>query len=130
VTGIATSDDGSRSSVERREQSKGSMARIVVRAPLNLSWPHGEKRLRSVEGLDLTFLVDAENQRALWRRQVQAYDIAHLLDEERIGGELKCFGAMRLEVEGFPYPMDRRGREACGRECPESCAQGRISIRF
>ena len=37
------------------------MACKVVRAPLNVSWPHGEKRLRSVESLDLTFLVDTEN---------------------------------------------------------------------
>lgn len=74
-----------------------------------MSWPDGEKPLRSVESLDLTFLVDTENYRALWRRQVQSDDIAHLLDEDRIGGELRYFGAMRLEIEGSPYPMDRRG---------------------
>jgi hypothetical protein len=50
----------------------------------------------------------------LGRRQVEADDIADLLDKEGIGRELEGFGAMRLEVERLPYPMNRRGREACG----------------
>jgi hypothetical protein len=57
----------------------------------------------------LALFVDAENQRAFGRRQIKPDDIAHLLDEERIGGELEGLGAMTLEVEGFADPMDCRG---------------------
>ena len=98
------------SSAANRRQ--GSVARIVVGAPLDLARAHGQQRLGSIQRLDLALFVDAKNQRALRRRQVKADDVAHLLDERRIGRELEGLGAVRLEVEGFPDPMDRRGREA------------------
>jgi hypothetical protein len=72
----------------------------------------GSKGFRSVQRLNLALFVDAQNQRALGRRQVQPDDVAHLLDKKRIGGKLEGLGAMRLEVESLPYPMNRRGREA------------------
>ena len=82
---IATSDDFSGGCVQSREQGQGSMARIVMRAPLDLSRAHRKQRLRSVQRLDLALFVDAQNQGAFGRRQIQPHDIAHLLDEQRIG---------------------------------------------
>ena len=55
MTGIAAPDDLAGGGVESGEQAERSVARVIVRAPLDLAWPHEEKRLRSVEGLDLTF---------------------------------------------------------------------------
>ena len=86
MTRIATPDDLAGRCVESREQGQGSMTRIVVRAPLDLSRAHGKQRLRSIQRLDLALLVDAQNQRAFGRRQVQADDIAHLLDKQGVGG--------------------------------------------
>ena len=52
-------------------------------------------------------------------------NVAHLLDERRIGRELEGLGAVRLEVEGFPDPMDRRGREALAIERRLQCVESR-----
>ena len=53
-------------------------------APLHLAGPHREARLASIEHLNLGFLIDAEHERLVGRRQVQTYDIADFLDEQRI----------------------------------------------
>ena len=54
-------------------------------APLNLAGPHRQKRLGSVKRLHLAFLIDAQHDSALGRRQIKPYNIAHFLNEERIG---------------------------------------------
>ena len=61
------------------------MACIVVGAPLDLARAHGKQRLRSVQRLDLALFGDAKNQGVFGRRQIKPDDIAHLLDEQRIG---------------------------------------------
>lgn len=61
--------------------------------------PHGQHRLRALQRLALALLVHAQHQRVLRRTQVQADDIAQLLDEERIVGQLEALGAMRLQAE-------------------------------
>jgi hypothetical protein len=50
---------------------------------------HRQDGLFAVERLDLALLVDAENQRPSWRGQIKPDDIAHLIDEQRIGGQLE-----------------------------------------
>jgi hypothetical protein len=59
MAGIATTDDLAGGRVERGEQAKGSMTRIVVGAPFDLAWAHGQQRLGSIQRLDLALLVDA-----------------------------------------------------------------------
>jgi len=49
ITWIATPDDLAGRRVQSREQGQGSMARIVVGAPLDLARAHGKQRLRSVQ---------------------------------------------------------------------------------
>ena len=65
-----------------------------------------------VERLDLALLVDAEHQRAVRRRQIEADDVAHLVHEVRIAGELEGLRAVRPQAEGAPDAPDRRVREA------------------
>jgi hypothetical protein len=67
-----------------------------MRAPLDLTRAHRQQGLRPIQRLDLTFLVDAQNPRALGRRQIEPGNIAHFFDEQRIGGQLERLGAMRL----------------------------------
>jgi hypothetical protein len=63
----------------------------------------------------------------LGRRQLETDDVAHFLDKQRVGGEFEGFGAMGLEVERFPDPMNGRGREARGfrhrSQAPEFCVE-------
>ena len=54
--------------------------------------------------MDLGLLVDAEHQGALGRVEVEADDVAHFLDEERVGRELEGVDQMGFEPEGPPDP--------------------------
>src|SRR5512144_2295510 len=44
-------------------------------------------------------------QRALRRVEVEADDVAHLLDEQRVGGQLEGLAAVRLQRERPPNAM-------------------------
>ena len=84
---------------------------VVVCAALRHARQHRQDRLCAVERLDLALLVDTEHQRAVRRRQIEAYDVADLVHEQRIAGELEGLRAVRLHAEGRPYPPDRRMRQ-------------------
>ena len=43
MAGEAFGDDCAGGGVERREQAEGSVTRVVMRAPLDLAWAHGQK---------------------------------------------------------------------------------------
>ena len=88
------------------------MALVVVRAPLRHARQHRQDRLCAVERLDLALLVDTEHQRAVRRRQIEAYDVADLVHEQRIARELERLRAVRLHAEGAPDAPDRRVRKA------------------
>lgn len=68
---------------------------------------HSDDRLRAVKGLDLRLSIDAEHQRLLRRVQVQAADVADLLHELRVGGQLEGLLSVRFEAERPPDPRDR-----------------------
>src|SRR5207244_10306929 len=88
--------------IERGKQRGGALAFVVVCAPLRLTGPHRQDRLRAIERLDLTLLIGTQHQSALRRVQIQADDVAHLLDQLRIGGQLEALRAMWLETECAP----------------------------
>src|SRR5437867_10361132 len=77
-------DDLAALGVQRGKQSRGAVARVVVRAPLHAPWPQRQDRLAAVERLNLRLLVDTQNQGFVGGLQVQADDVAHFLDEQRI----------------------------------------------
>src|SRR5579862_569983 len=59
MAGITAPDDLAGRRVESGEQAEGSVTGIVVGAPLDLAWAHGQQGLGPIERLDLAFLVDA-----------------------------------------------------------------------
>ena len=75
------------------------MPDVVVRDLLHVAEPQRQDRLRAFERLNLTLLVDAQHQGILGRIQLEPHDIAHHLDEERIGRELERLAPMRLHAE-------------------------------
>src|SRR4051812_37229373 len=83
---------------EAREQRRGAMALVIVRAPFDLPRTHRQQRLRAIEGLDLALLVDADHQRLVRRIEIEPDNVAHLLDELWIGRELERLGAVRLQA--------------------------------
>lgn len=96
----ATADDLPAGHVESREQGCRAVPHVVVGASLDRPRTHRQQRLRAVKGLDLRLLVDAQNDRAVGRRQVEANDVPDLLDELRIRGQLEVLTAVGLKTEG------------------------------
>ena len=68
----------------------------------------GQPGLGTVKGLNLTLLIDAEDDRLLGRVEVEPGDILQLRQEVRIAGELKRLLAVWLEAVLLPDALDRR----------------------
>ncbi len=61
------------------------MAQVIVGPPFRLAEVHREDRLRTLERLDLGFLIDRKHHRIVRRVHVQTDDIPYFVDELRIG---------------------------------------------
>ena len=88
------------------------MADIVRGSPSREAGTQRQEGPRALEGLHLGFLVDAQHQRTVGGMEVQADDIAHLLDKLGVSRQLEGFDAMHLEAERLPKsarssPSDR-----------------------
>lgn len=82
-----------------------------MRVPLGLARAQRQQRRRAIECLDLRLLVHAEDQRARGGLEVEPNDIAHFIDEERVGGELERLLAMGLQPVRVPDADDRGLRD-------------------
>ncbi len=96
VAPLALPDNLSRLSLKGSEQGRGAMSQIVMSSPLNLARPHGQQWAGTIQSLNLGFLVNTQDQGPVWRAEIEPNDITHLLNEQRITGELECFRAMLL----------------------------------
>src|SRR5215469_9157343 len=81
---------------------------------LDVAQPHGQHGLGAVQGLNLALFIDAEHQSVIRWVQVEADDVTHLLDKERIGGELETPAAMRLQRECLKQAMHGGSRNPAG----------------
>jgi len=61
---------------------------------------HRQHRRRPVQGLDLGLLVHTQHKRLFRRIQIQPDDVAHLVDELRIGADLERIDQVRFETWG------------------------------
>ena len=93
--------------IERGVEVGGAVTDVVVGLPRRHPRHQRQHGRRAVERLDLRLLIDAQHDRGLGRIQVQPDDVAHLVDELRIRGELERLDLMRLERERPPDPADR-----------------------
>ena len=113
------------------------MTPVVMRAPLDLSRSHGKQRLRTVERLDLGFLVYAQHHGMLGRVHVQTRDIPNFLDEQGIKPEALVAASAQLErhnqkerdlrVKRATARREKKGYEELGIEKPQSLGRG-VSI--
>ena len=125
MAGEAFADNGAGGGVESREQAEGSVTRVVMRAPLDLAWAHGQKRLGSIERLNLAFFVDAQDNGAVGRRKVKADDVAHFFDEQGISRELEGLGAMRLKAFQIRWIVEGANPTALANERKLQCVASR-----
>ena len=90
VSGGDPTDDVAGCNIKCCVQTGGAVPRVVVRAPLHLSWTKLEQRLRAIQGLHLRLLIHAENQRVVRRIQIEADDVDDFLGESRVVAHLEC----------------------------------------
>ena len=100
--------------VQRGEQRGRPVAGVVRGPALRLAGGHRQQGLRAVQGLHLALLVDRQDDGILRRAHVQADDVADLLDEVGVGGELEGLAEVGLEAEGPPDAADGRLRQPDG----------------
>src|SRR6185437_9213999 len=91
--------------IQCSEQRRSAVTLVIISASLDLTGPHWQDRLRPIEGLDLALLVGAQHQCPFGRVEVQADNIANLLDQLWVGRQLERFGTMRLKTKGAPDAM-------------------------
>ena len=75
--------------VQRGEERRGAMARVVVGDALHVAQAERQIGLGPLQRLNLALLVDAEHQGVVGGIEIGSHDVTHLLHEERVGGELK-----------------------------------------
>jgi len=85
-----------------REERGRAMAVVVMRPSLNLPGTHRQQGARAVQGLNLRFLIHAQDERLVRGMEREPHDIAHLLNKQRVGRQFERLGAMRLQAEGPP----------------------------
>lgn len=111
VASVQLPDDLAGSDIERRKQRRRAVAHVVVGSPRGKSWCERQDRLSAIERLNLALLIDAEHHRLNRGIQIQADNVADLVDEQRIGRELEAFLPVRLQTEGAPDATDRGLRQ-------------------
>jgi hypothetical protein len=89
---LALGEDATIGDIKRREQRRGAMANVAVGDAFDIAQTHRQQGLRALQRLHWVLLIDAQHQGMIRRVQIQADDIAHLFDEERIIRELKAKG--------------------------------------
>jgi glutamine synthetase-like protein len=66
------------------EQRGRAVTLVIMAAPLDLTRPHRQQRLGAIDCLDLGLLINAEHEGVVGRVDVEADDVAHLVDKQRI----------------------------------------------
>ena len=88
------------------KQSRGAVAFVIVRHGATTALLQRQPRLSSIQGLNLRFLVDTQDQRLIGRIQIQADNVVQLFDKPLVSAELKSLGQMGLQIMLFPDPPD------------------------
>jgi len=100
-------DDFSRGNIQGREQGGGAVADVIVSHTFDIAQPQRQHGLRSIQCLNLTFFVNAQNHCLVGRIEIQADDITNLFDEKWISVQFEMFLAMGLNPKGLPDPLNR-----------------------
>src|SRR5712691_3141597 len=127
-----TADDGAVEDIESGEECGRAMTFVVVGHRPGAARLHRQTRLGAIERLDLALLVDREDDGMGWRIDIEADDVAQLVDKLRIGGELELFHPVRLKAVCAPDAMDGTRADVDGFRHhgggPVGCLRGRIGL--
>lgn len=96
-----------RGHIECREQRRRAMPHVAVGDAFDIPQAQQQEWLRALQRLKLAPFINTRHQRVVRRIEIQAHDIPHFVDEERIGGKGKSGGAMRLHAQQREVPLHR-----------------------
>ena len=99
-------DDGAVEDVEGREQCRRAMTLVVVGHRPGAALLHRQAGLGAVERLDLALFIDREDDGMGGRIDIETDDVAQLVNEARVGGELELFHPVRLQAVRAPDALD------------------------
>ena len=91
-------DDGTVEDVESSEQRGRTVTFVVVGHRSGTARLDRQTGLGAVERLDLALLIDREDDGMGWWIDIEADNIAQLVDKLRVGGELELFHLVRLQA--------------------------------
>ena len=103
---LAGANDTAVCRVHRREQRCSSVALIIVGHCRTSTFLDGKAGLGAVQRLDRTFLVTAQHDCILWRRQIKANDVFEFFLEVLVIGKLEGCCHMRLQSVCRPNATD------------------------
>ena len=92
--------------IESSEQRRCAMALVVVGHRAGSAFLHRQAGLGAVERLDLRLFVDREDDGMGGRIDIKPDNIAQLVDELRVVGELELVDPVRLETMRAPDALD------------------------
>jgi len=95
-------DYRTRSDVQSGIQADQPIAFVIVRLPGRQPRTYRQHRLSAAERLNLSFLIETNNDSVVGRVQVEADNIIDFLFRFRIAAELKCFDPVRFESMRLP----------------------------
>ena len=98
--------------VEGRKQRCRAMPLVVVGHRAGPPLLHGQARLGPVQRLDLAFLVDRQHNDMCRRFDIETDNIAQLLNELRVFGQLEAACTVRLQAVRPPDALHGAGRDA------------------
>lgn len=97
-----------------RKQGGRAVALVVVCHRPTAALLQRKTGLSAIEGLNLTFLVDAQNEGFLWWIEIESDDIVKLLDKVFVAADLESLDEMGLEVVLPPDTLNARRTDALG----------------
>ena len=92
--------------VESSEQRRCSVALVVMGHRAGAAFLHRQAGLGAVEGLDLRLFIDREHDGMGGRIDIEPDNIAQLVDELRVVGELELLDPVRLQTMRAPDALD------------------------
>src|SRR5450631_3110313 len=99
-------DDGTVEDVESGEQRGRTVTFVVMGHRSSAALLHRKTGLGAVERLDLALLIDREDDGMGGWINIEADNVAQLVNKLRVGGELELFHAVRLKAVRAPDALD------------------------
>ncbi len=96
MPGLAAAQHGAIECVESGEQCGGAVTFIIIGLDEVTTLAQGQAGLGAIQRLDLTFFVYAQDQRFLWRTQIEPDDRLQLLGKQRIVADFEAGNPVRL----------------------------------